>query len=43
MSDQARQTLTTTGDWARRRDTVLTILLWAVAVGMVFWLLSHVG
>ena len=30
-------------EWARRRDTILTIVLWTLAVGMVFWLLSHVG
>ena len=30
-------------EWARRRHIILTIVLWTVAVGMVFWLLSHVG
>ena len=30
-------------EWARRRDIMLTIVLWTLAVGMVFWLLSHVG
>ena len=34
---------TTANAWARRRDTILTILLWILAVGIVFWLLSHVG
>ena len=37
------QTLITTNEWAQRRDTILTIVLWMLAVGMVFWLLSHVG
>jgi predicted PurR-regulated permease PerM len=37
------QTLITTNEWARRRDTILTLVLWTLAVGMVFWLLSHVG
>ena len=35
--------LITANEWARRRDTILTIVLWMLAVGMVFWLLSHVG
>ena len=30
-------------EWARRRDIILTILLWTLAVGIVFWLLSQVG
>jgi predicted PurR-regulated permease PerM len=30
-------------EWARRRDIILTIVLWTLAVGMLFWLLSHVG
>ena len=34
---------TTANAWARRRDTILTILLWILVVGIVFWLLSHVG
>jgi predicted PurR-regulated permease PerM len=33
----------TSNEWARRRDIILTIVLWMLAVGMVFWLLSHVG
>jgi predicted PurR-regulated permease PerM len=28
--------------WARRRDTILTVLLWLVAIGIVLWILSHV-
>ena len=28
--------------WGRRRDTILTVLLWAVAIGIVLWVLSHV-
>jgi predicted PurR-regulated permease PerM len=30
-------------EWARRRDIILTIVLWTLAAGMVFWLLSHGG
>jgi predicted PurR-regulated permease PerM len=30
-------------EWARRRDTILTIVLWMLAVGIVFWLLAHVA
>lgn len=28
-------------EWSRRRDTILTVLLWAVVIGIVLWLLSH--
>ncbi|MGO8946137.1 MAG: AI-2E family transporter [Ktedonobacterales bacterium] len=28
--------------WSRRRDRILTVLLWGVAVGVVLWLLAHV-
>jgi predicted PurR-regulated permease PerM len=35
--------LISTAEWARRRDSILTIVLWMLAIGMVFWLLSHVG
>jgi predicted PurR-regulated permease PerM len=27
--------------WARRRDTILTVLLWGVAIWIVLWILSH--
>jgi predicted PurR-regulated permease PerM len=37
------QTLVSAQEWTRRRDIILTILLWALAVGMVFWLFSHIG
>jgi predicted PurR-regulated permease PerM len=30
-------------EWARRRDTILTVVLWMLAVGIVFWLLAHVA
>jgi len=29
-------------EWSRRRDVILTVLLWGLAVGIVFWVLSHV-
>jgi hypothetical protein len=28
--------------WATRRDTILTILLWGAAIGIIVWLLSHI-
>ncbi|MGO8948772.1 MAG: AI-2E family transporter [Ktedonobacterales bacterium] len=37
------QILASTQEWTRRREIILTILLWALAVGIVFWLLSFVG
>ena len=43
LAASGRQTVMTGNEWARRRDTILTIVLWMLAVGMVFWLLSHVG
>ncbi len=38
-----RQSLISSNEWARRRDTILTIVLWMLAVGIVLWLLSHVA
>ena len=42
-TDGTQPPLMSTNEWARRRDSILTIVLWMLAVGMVFWLLSHVG
>ena len=37
------QLLVIPDEWARFRDIIATILLWTLAGGIVFWLLSHVG
>jgi len=42
-STSATHSQITANEWARRRDAILTIVLWTFAVGMAFWLLSHVG
>src|SRR5579862_831039 len=35
--------MTSGSQWARRRDIILTLVLWMLAVGIVFWLLTHVA
>ena len=43
LTTNGNQLLVAPDEWARRRDIIATILLWTLAVGIVFWLLSHVG
>ncbi len=42
-SANGNQLLVIPDEWARFRDIIATILLWTLAGGIVFWLLSHVG